>query len=200
MLPILLNSRLGWVTVTCKKCGVEYDVREVRNGKSDAPESVRFVCPKGHKCEAPRVWKSYDDNFLKARGIPEPADGPDQWRDILNSGGWGQHGTDHGTETYLLPESDYFVQLYLLPTDVSHWVFFDTRLEVIEGYARTIAMGNTGVALREALAEELRFFEERQDISRTLFFPTKQVEHNKEPDEQDRNILRHFGITWEEGE
>jgi hypothetical protein len=196
--PLLLNGRLGWVTVACKHCGADYDTREVR--KSDTPTMVRFTCPKGHQSEAPRVWKSYDDNFLRARGIPQLADGPDQWRDVLKSGGWGLYETNHDTETYLLPESDYFVDLFLLPTHLAHWLFSDSQLEVIEGVPRTIAMGNTGIALREVLTEELRFFLERQESAETVLFPSKQVEHDKKPNEQDRNILRHFGMTWKDGE
>jgi hypothetical protein len=61
-------------------------------------------------------------------------------------------------------------------------------------------MGNTSSALRDAITEELRLLRARQDFASALFFPGKPVEHEKEPNEQDRNMLGHLGLKWEEEE
>jgi hypothetical protein len=101
--PILFNGRLGWITVLCEKCGIEYDIREVDNETTHpaALHVARFDCPKGHSCEARRVWNSYDDCL------------PDEWRDIVKSQGWGLDETKDGRETYYLPE-DYIYTCYPL--------------------------------------------------------------------------------------
>src|SRR5947209_7220242 len=72
--PILFNGKLGWIRVLCKECGIYYDIREVDNETTHptALHVARFDCPKGHHCEARRVWNSYDDDFLKACGIEAP--------------------------------------------------------------------------------------------------------------------------------
>jgi CheY-like chemotaxis protein len=69
--PILFNGKLGWIRVFCKECNIDYDIREVDNETTHptAAHVARFDCPKGHHCEARRVWNSYDDDFLKACGI-----------------------------------------------------------------------------------------------------------------------------------
>jgi hypothetical protein len=186
-----------WIAVVCRECGVDYDVRDVLNETihTDSLLVVSFDCPKGHHCEASRFWKSHH-SLLKGT-LP---DEPDVWRDILKSGGWGLYETGHGTEIFLLPDSDYFVQLYLLPTDTAHWLFSDTRRTLRPGIARTIAMGNSAAALREEVAEELEQYRNRQEFARSIFFPGKPVEHEKEPNEQDRNILGHLGASWKDGE
>jgi CheY-like chemotaxis protein len=72
--PILFNGKLGWIRVFCKECNIDYDIREVDNETTHpaAMHVARFDCPKGHHCEARRVWNSYDDDFLKACGIEAP--------------------------------------------------------------------------------------------------------------------------------
>jgi hypothetical protein len=69
--PILFNGKLGWIRVYCKECDIDYDIREIDNETTHpaALHVARFDCPKGHYCEARRVWSSYDDGFLKACGI-----------------------------------------------------------------------------------------------------------------------------------
>ena len=59
------------------ECGRDYDIREVRMRSSIQPPtmSAEFDCPKGHHCEARRVWHSYDDEFLRACGIEGPREG-----------------------------------------------------------------------------------------------------------------------------
>jgi CheY-like chemotaxis protein len=72
--PVLFNGKLGWIRVFCKECNIDYDIREVDNETTHpaAGHVARFDCPKGHHCEARRVWNSYDDDFLKASGIKAP--------------------------------------------------------------------------------------------------------------------------------
>ena len=69
--PILFNGKLGWIRVFCEECDRDYDIREVENETTHphAHHVAEFDCPKGHHCEARRVWHSYDDEFLKACGI-----------------------------------------------------------------------------------------------------------------------------------
>lgn len=69
--PILFNGKLGWIRVFCEECDIDYDIREIDNETTHpaALHVARFDCPKGHQCEARRVWHSYDDEFLKACGI-----------------------------------------------------------------------------------------------------------------------------------
>ena len=69
--PISFNGKLGWIRVLCEECDIDYDIREVDNETTHpaAFHVARFDCPKGHHCEARRVWHSYDDDFLKACGI-----------------------------------------------------------------------------------------------------------------------------------
>jgi hypothetical protein len=56
----LLDGKLGWIRVFCKECGIDYDIREVDNETTHphASHVARFDCPKGHHCEARRVWNS----------------------------------------------------------------------------------------------------------------------------------------------
>ncbi len=60
-------------SVLCKECGIDYDVRDVRNEKDVPPthwpflRQVSFDCPKGHHCKAIKLWN--DHNFLKSCGI-----------------------------------------------------------------------------------------------------------------------------------
>jgi len=72
--PVLFNGQLGWIRVFCKKCNIAYDIREVDNETTHpaALHVARFDCPKGHHCEARRLWNSYDDDFLKAFGVEAP--------------------------------------------------------------------------------------------------------------------------------
>jgi hypothetical protein len=56
--PIVLDGKQGWIRVHCKECGVDYDIREILN-ETTHPHAVhvaRFDCPKGHHCEARRVF------------------------------------------------------------------------------------------------------------------------------------------------
>ncbi len=72
--PILFNGQLGWIRVFCKECNIDYDIREVDNETTHpaALHVARFDCPKGHHCEARRLWNSFDDDFLKACGVEAP--------------------------------------------------------------------------------------------------------------------------------
>jgi hypothetical protein len=49
----------GIIVVRCDTCGVDYDVRVVSNEVqlSGANHVIFFDCPKGHHCEARRLWK-----------------------------------------------------------------------------------------------------------------------------------------------
>jgi hypothetical protein len=66
-------QKWGWVSVLCKECSIDYDVRDVSNEKTVPPthwpflRQVSFDCPKGHHCEAIKLWN--DHNFLKSCGI-----------------------------------------------------------------------------------------------------------------------------------
>ena len=75
--PIVFNGKLGWIRVHCEECNRDYDIREINNETTHphAHHVARFDCPKGHHCEARRVWHSYDDEFLKACGIARPSEG-----------------------------------------------------------------------------------------------------------------------------
>ena len=46
------------IVVRCDTCGVDYDVRFVSNEvqHKGANHVMFFDCPKGHHCEARRVW------------------------------------------------------------------------------------------------------------------------------------------------
>jgi CheY-like chemotaxis protein len=72
--PIFFNGKLGWIRVFCEECSIDYDIREVDNETTHpaALHVARFDCPRGHYCEARRVWNSYDDEFLKACGMEAP--------------------------------------------------------------------------------------------------------------------------------
>jgi hypothetical protein len=58
--PISFNGKLGWISVLCDKCNTEYDVREIANETTHpyAIHVARFDCPRGHHCEARRMWKA----------------------------------------------------------------------------------------------------------------------------------------------
>jgi len=57
--PITISGKRGRVVVLCKACGIEYDIREVLNERNHrgACHVALFDCPKGHHCEARRVFK-----------------------------------------------------------------------------------------------------------------------------------------------
>jgi hypothetical protein len=57
--PISFNGEVGYIRVFCTKCNVEYDIREVANETTypAALHVARFDCPKGHHCEARRVFR-----------------------------------------------------------------------------------------------------------------------------------------------
>jgi hypothetical protein len=94
--PILFNGKLGWIRVFCRECAIDYDIREVDNEITHpaALHVARFDCPKGHHCEARRLWNSYDDNFLKTCGIKgdplntdvEGMEGQSEIKDNRNNG------------------------------------------------------------------------------------------------------------------
>ena len=73
--PIVFHGQLGWIKVFCQGCDSFYDIREIEHETTHpaALHVARFDCPKGHRCEARRVWHSYDDEFLKASGIKASA-------------------------------------------------------------------------------------------------------------------------------
>lgn len=94
--PVLFNGQLGWIRVFCKKCNIAYDIREVDNETTHpaALHVARFDCPKGHHCEARRLWNSYDDDFLNTCGIKgdplntdvEGMEGQSEIKDNRNNG------------------------------------------------------------------------------------------------------------------
>jgi hypothetical protein len=90
--PILFNGKLGWIRVHCDECNRDYDIREVDNETTHphAHHVAEFDCPKGHHCEARRVWHNFDDEFLRACGIERQREGTYEGR--------GQHNraSDHG--------------------------------------------------------------------------------------------------------
>ena len=52
---ILVAAR---VRVPCDGCGIQYDRREIEEySHPHALHVLRFVCPKGHLCEARRLWE-----------------------------------------------------------------------------------------------------------------------------------------------
>ena len=71
--PILLDGKLGGVTVLCKECRLDYDLRDVSNPITVPPTSwpflrqLSFDCPKGHHCESIEMWNEH--NFLRSCGI-----------------------------------------------------------------------------------------------------------------------------------
>jgi hypothetical protein len=50
------------IVVRCDTCGVDYDVRVVSNEvqHNGANHVIFFDCPKGHHCEARRLWESQE--------------------------------------------------------------------------------------------------------------------------------------------
>jgi len=56
--PILFDGKLGWINVSCQECGVDYDIREISNESTHryAKHVAIFDCPRGHHCEARRVF------------------------------------------------------------------------------------------------------------------------------------------------
>jgi hypothetical protein len=55
---INLGGKRGHIRVFCQECNVDYDIREVENEETHryAKHVAIFDCPKGHHCEARRVF------------------------------------------------------------------------------------------------------------------------------------------------